>query len=154
MDLKELVAGYAPDPAVSALLDNTRVVILCGVTGAGKDTVQNELFKKYHYERIITSTTREPREENGVMEQDGKEYYFYSLERAVQMVRDRQYFEVAVVHGTIYGVTAQEISRIHTSHSIAMTDVDYQGVDYFKQHAPSTLAIFIIPPSYDVTELL
>ena len=145
----ELISNYKPSDEVAELVENTNIVLLCGITGAGKDTVKNKLLERESYEKIVTSTTRAPRENDGVMEQDGREYHFFTTEQAIDNVRNQRYFEVAVVHGRINGVTADEIRRHHDADSIAIGDVDYQGIDYFKKYAPSTLAIFLIPPSFE-----
>lgn len=152
MDLttRALIQNYQPKQDVIDLVENTRIVIFCGVTGAGKNTVLDQFLKRDGFERIITSTTRAPRENDGIMEQHGRDYYFFTYEQALENIKNQEYFEVAVVHEKINGVTADEIRRHHDKHSIAIAQVDYQGVDYYKKYSPSTTAIFLIPPSYDV----
>lgn len=145
-----LIQNYQPKQDVIDLVENTKIVILCGVTGAGKNTVLDQLLEKDGFEKIITSTTRAPRENDGIMEQHGRDYYFFTHEQALENISNQEYFEVAVVHEKINGVTADEIRRHHDKHSIAVAQVDYQGVDYYKKYSPSTIAIFLIPPSYDV----
>ena len=145
-----LIQNYQPKQDVIDLVENTKIVIFCGVTGAGKNTVLDQFLRSDGFEMIITSTTRAPRENNGVMEQNGRDYYFFSHEQALENIRNQEYFEVAIVHEIIYGVTAEEIRRHHDKHSIAVAQVDYKGVDYFKKYSPSTIGIFLIPPSYDV----
>lgn len=147
---RNLIQGYKPSQEVIDLVESTKIVLLCGITGAGKNTVLDRLLERDNYEKIITSTTREPRENDGVMEQHGIDYYFFSTEQALENIKNKVYFEVAPVHEKINGVTADEIRRHHVKQSVAVTHVDYQGVDYFKKYSPSTIAIFLIPPSYEV----
>lgn len=150
MDIKKIIADYSPSPETIALLEKTKVVILCGITGAGKNAIQDELLRGDGYTRIVTSTTRAPRENDGVMEQDGREYYFFTQEQALQRIEQKKYFEVAYVHEKINGVTLEEVNRVHSSGKTAITNIDYQGVEYFHKHVPSVLAIFVVPPSYAV----
>ena len=147
---ESLIRNYAPSADAVELLERAHVVLFCGITGAGKDRVQDELSKTDRFARIITSTTRQPRENDGVMEQNGREYYFFSREQALEKIKAKEYFEVALVHGQINGATVSEIERIHGAGKTAIGDVDYQGVQYYKKHSPSTLAIFLIPPSFEV----
>ena len=147
---REHIKNYQPSQDVIDLVESTKIVLLCGVTGAGKNTVLDKLLEKDNFEKIITSTTRAPRENDGVMEQEGVDYYFFSTEQALENIENHVYFEVAPVHEKINGVTADEIRRHHVRQSVAITHVDYQGVDYFKKYSPSTIAIFLIPPSYEV----
>lgn len=146
----QMIASYTPSPEAVSLLERAHVVLFCGITGAGKDRVQDELVKNERFVRIVTSTTRKPRENDGVMEQNGNEYYFFTYDQAVEMIKNKEYFEVAPVHGEINGATVKEIERIHNAGFTALGDVNYQGIEYYKKHSPSTTAIFLIPPSYEV----
>ena len=148
--IENLIQNYTPSAEAVTLLEAAHVVLFCGITGAGKDRVQDELSKTDRFARIITSTTRQPRENDGIMEQDGREYYFFTREQARDNIERKAYFEVALVHGEINGATVQEIKRIHDAEQTAIGDVDYQGVEYYKKHSPSTVALFLIPPSFDV----
>ena len=150
MERLELIQNYQPTQATIDLVEAASLVIICGITGAGKDAVQDGLHKLRSFQPLVTSTTRPPRDEDGVMERDGVEYYFLSDAEALQGLKDRNYFEVANVHGMTYGVLAREIRRIYDTGETAIFDIDYQGVDYFQRYAPSTKAIFLIPPSFDV----
>lgn len=148
--VETLISEYQPEAEAVDLLRKTKIVIFCGITGAGKDAVQDIIARSDTFSRLITSTTRARRLNGGVMEQDGKEYYFLSREHAIDMVRNKDYFEVAYVHGEINGATVREIRRIHDSGKTAICDVNYQGVEYYKKHAPGAIAIFLIPPSFEV----
>lgn len=150
MDRLELIQNYKPTQEIIDLVDATPLVIFCGITGAGKDAVQDGLHKLRQLQPLVTSTTRPPRDEDGVMEQDGVEYYFLSEEQALENLKNHAYFEVANVHGKTNGVLAREIERINATGETAIFDIDYQGVDYFQRYAPSTKAIFLIPPSFDI----
>ena len=77
---EELTKDYVPSPEAILLLARARIVLFCGITGAGKDRIQDELAKLDRFERIVTSTTRAPRENDGVMEQHGRESYFFTRE--------------------------------------------------------------------------
>ncbi len=150
MERLELIQNYQPTREIIDLVDATPLVIFCGITGAGKDAVQDGLHKLRSFQSLVTSTTRPPRDEHGVMERDGVEYYFLSDDQALENLKNRAYFEVANVHGKTNGVLAKEIHRIYDTGETAIFDIDYQGVDYFQRYAPSTKAIFLIPPSFDV----
>ena len=55
------------------------LIILSGPSGAGKDTVAANIINNRlaPIEKVITSTTRAPRENNGKPELDGVHYDFY-----------------------------------------------------------------------------
>lgn len=48
------------------------IIVLLGASGSGKSTIENELATHHGFEKIISYTTRQPR--NG--EVNGKDYYF------------------------------------------------------------------------------
>lgn len=151
-EVDALIAHYEPTKEVTHLLNAMSVALLVGITGAGKDTLQQELLKTGQFEKIITSTTRQPRLNNGAMEQDGNDYYFFTTEQAIEKIKNRQYFEVAKVHGRINGCTNEEIKRLHRTGNTAIADIDYQGAAYYKRYAPNTTLIFVVPPSYEEWE--
>lgn len=48
------------------------VIVLLGASGSGKSTIEHELAAHYGFNKIVSYTTRQPR--NG--EESGKDYYF------------------------------------------------------------------------------
>ncbi len=48
------------------------IIVLLGASGSGKSTIENELATHHGFEKIISYTTRHPRNE----EVNGKDYYF------------------------------------------------------------------------------
>ncbi len=149
-EITDLISTYTPSNDVVELIQKTRIILLCGITGAGKNTVAHEILKDPGYTPIVTSTTRAPRANDGIMEEHGREYYFFTHDEAIQKIKNHEYFEVAQVHGRINGSTNEEIQRIHDSGKIAISDIDYQGIEYYKKYSPKALAIFLVPPSYEI----
>lgn len=149
-ELTTLITNYTPSDETVELVRDTQMLLLCGITGAGKNTVAQEILKDPDYTPIVTSTTRKPRTNDGVMEIDGKDYYFFEHADAVEKIRKGEYFEVALVHGLIYGSTKDEIRRIHDAGKIAISDIDYHGIEYYKKYSPDIMVIFLVPPSYDI----
>lgn len=147
----QLVAQYETPLSVIERLRNVKAVILTGITAAGKDTIMNDMLDDGRFVKVITSTTRDPRANNGVMEQDGVDYYFLTINQAAQKIKDGEYIEVANVHGRIYGSLVAEYERINTDGKIAMSNVDYQGaVNFLNFSMPDLLVLFIVPPSFEV----
>jgi len=147
----QLVAQYQTPESVIERLRSVKAVILTGITAAGKDTIMNDMLDDGRFVKVITSTTRDPRANNGIMEQDGVDYYFLTIEQAAQKIKDGEYIEVANVHGRIYGSLVAEYERINTDGKIAMSNVDYQGAVNFLNFAmPDLLVLFVVPPSFEV----
>lgn len=65
------------------------IIVLLGASGSGKSTIENELATHHGFEKIISYTTRQPR--NG--ETNGREYYFTNNETFTEMLKDGLFAE-------------------------------------------------------------
>jgi len=150
MNLEHLISSYQPTPTTIELVRDSKITLLVGISGAGKDTIKKHLLQKDDYRDIISHTTRPPRVNNGDLEQDGEDYHFVSLEAAYAMLESQAFIEAKLVHNTVYGTSVQEVRLAHDENKIAVTDIDVQGVEEYKQVSLDVVAIFILPPSYSV----
>lgn len=144
-----MIDQYVPRESGIELLRETPLVLLVGITGAGKNTVLNEMVKTGEFRDLITTITRELRYNDGVLEREGVDYYFINEERAQDLLETGQYLEVSLVHDRVYGVTEDEIRRARMAGKIAIADIDVQGVEKYKRLSPNVTAIFLVPPSYE-----
>ena len=147
MDLEKLITTYRPPKAAIELIKNTKIALLVGISGAGKDTIKRALLESSDFNEIISHTTRAPRQNEGVLEQDGVNYHFIDEMTAHDMLENGEFVEAKFVHGTVYGTSIQEVEQAGRS-AIALTDVDVQGVTEYKAVSDRVVAVFIIPPSY------
>lgn len=151
MSLETNVKEYTLTDEAIELVKHAKIVLLAGIAGAGKDTLKKELLKNTAFRDIVSHTTRKPRHNNGVLEEDAIDYHFISLDQASEMVNRQEFIEVKYVHGdTIYGTSLAEIQAGFDEGKIAITDVDIQGVAEYKKISQEVVAIFILPPSYAV----
>ena len=69
------------------------LTVISGFSGAGKGTLVHRLLEKYpkNYALSISATTREPRPG----EEDGREYFFRSVECFKQMIENDELLEYA-----------------------------------------------------------
>lgn len=148
MNLEQLITQYEPSVETIALIQATTVVLLVGISGAGKDTIKRQLLDKSDYRDIVSHTTRAPRVNNGIAEVADIDYHFINEDTAVEMLNEQAFIEAKLVHGTVYGTSASEVQQAHDEGRIAITDVDVQGVEEYKAISPVVVAIFILPPSY------
>ena len=65
------------------------IIVLLGASGSGKSTIENELATHHGFEKIISYTTRQPR--NG--EVSGEDYYFTNNETFIEMLKDGLFAE-------------------------------------------------------------
>lgn len=150
MSLEEDIQRYHMSEESERLLGRTPLLLIAGVVGGGKNTVINEIVKdtgRYHL--LVSHTTREPRSNHGVMEQEGVDYHFINLEEARRMLVRKAFIEAKYVHGNVYGTSVAEVQAAHDKGKTAVTDVDVQGVVEFLDVKPDAHAIFLLPPSVD-----
>lgn len=148
--LQQKVDDYQLRPETMELVRQTSVVLLVGVTGAGKDTIKQALLKDSAYHHIVSHTTRQPRENKGIMERDGIEYHFIDAPTAITMLDNNGFVEAKIYSGNLYGTSVGEIQLAHDEGKIAITDVEVQGVEEFHAVSDRMRPIFILPPSFDV----
>lgn len=149
-ELAELIATYEPSEHATELVRETKVTLLVGISGAGKDTIKKELLKRPDFRDIVSHTTRAPRVNNGVTEIPEADYHFIDENVAKMMLESREFIEAKFVHGTVYGTSTNELQRSYDEQKIAITDIDVQGVSEYKVLSQNVIAIFVIPPSYSV----
>ncbi len=123
-------------------------MLLVGPTGAGKDSLKDKLLETGKYHHIVSHTTRKPRINHGILEQDGREYHFIDKTEAEKMLDSHGFIEAKMYSGNLYGTSVAEIQAAHDEGKIAMTDLEVQGVAEYKQLDPSVMAVFLLPPDF------
>lgn len=148
-DIAVLLKTYKPSAETVELVRRIPIVLLVGVSGAGKGTIKQKLIETGKYYEFISHTTRPPRENHGVMEQDGVEYHFISLEESKHMLEDGAYIEAKMYGDKVYGTSVAELQKAGAEGKIAINDIEVQGVAEYKAIADTTRAMFIVPPTYE-----
>lgn len=148
-ELKELLDSYSVPDAAIELLRKAKVVFLVGVSGAGKNTILNELLKTGKYKLVISHTTRKPRENHGILEQDGKDYHFIDELEAKRMLETGEFIEAKIYSGNIYGTSLREVADAYAEGKIALSDIEVQGVSEYMQVSSNVTPVFILPPDFE-----
>jgi guanylate kinase len=146
--LVQKLASYKPSPATAELIKSTPILLLVGPTGAGKDALKDKLLESGRYHHIVSHTTRAPRINHGVAEQDGREYHFTDKATAEKMLDEQAWIEAKLYSNNLYGTSVAEIKKAHDDNKIAMTDIEVQGVAEYKSLDPNVTAIFLLPPNF------
>ncbi len=149
MNIEQLIADYQPPASAIETIQHAKIALLVGISGAGKDTIKKALLERPGFADIISHTTRQPRLNMGVLEVDGTDYHFVTEEIARGMLERGEFVEAKYVHGTIYGTSIEEVRRASEG-GVAITDLDVQGVAEYKNVSSEVIAIFIVPPTYDI----
>ena len=122
------------------------LIVLSGLSGAGKDAVLNRLRESsYPLEFIVTVTTR-PRRPN---EKDGIHYRFVSENAFQEMIERRELLEWANVYGNCYGVPRGPVKQALEGGKDVIVKVDVQGAATIKKILPQAVFVFLAPPSME-----
>lgn len=148
-ELDQLIARYQISEDSIETIQTTPIVLLVGITAAGKDTIQNKLLESDRYHQIITHTTRLPRTNNGVLEQDGDDYHFVTTDKMHDMLINEEFIEVNRFGDNYYGTSVGEFKMAKQQGKIALGDIDVNGIASFKAISErNIIPVFIVPPDY------
>ena len=147
--LIDKLSVYHPRSSAAELIKSTPILLLVGPTGAGKDALKDKLLKTGHYHHIISHTTRPPRVNHGIVEQDGREYHFIDQDTAARMLDEQAFIEAKVFSDNLYATSLDEIQAAHDQGKIALTDLEVQGVAEYKAFDRSVMAVFLLPPDFE-----
>jgi len=143
--LEHIAHHYTADQQAIETVQSVPVVLLAGISGAGKDTIKKELLATGDYHKIVTTTTRQPRPG----EKDGMHYHFVSLDKVQEMLENHELIEANYYSNNVYGASVAEFQKAHDEDKIAIADIDVNGVEAFMRIAPENVhPIFLVPPSY------
>ena len=102
------------------------LVILSGVSGAGKDTIKKELIKREDNIITIPSFTDRPMRANDVA---GGTYYFVSTEKFEEMIKNDELYEYNVHHNHYYGTSKKVFNEKLKEGKIIVKDIDVNGTE-------------------------
>jgi len=124
-----------------------RVFIISGPTKAGKTTIIKRLRRRFpDLDTGLTYTTR--RKRPGVVEDKVMKYV--SREVFSRLRRQRKFLEWAVVHGELYGTSAEYVHRALAKGQHLLLHLDVQGAMKVKRHFPQAVMIFVKPENRTV----
>ncbi|MCM1467716.1 MAG: guanylate kinase [Alistipes sp.] len=120
------------------------LVVVSGFSGAGKGTAMKRLLEKYDtYALSISATTRAPREG----EQEGREYFFKSVEEFQDMIAGDELVEYAQYVTNYYGTPKAYVEEQLARGKNVILEIEIQGALKIKEKFPDAVLMFIVPPS-------
>lgn len=148
-EFRELLANYHIADEGREILGKSRLVLLFGPTASGRDTIMRALAKSGTYAVIVSDTTRHPRINNGILEQDGVEYWFRSESDMLADLRAGRMLEAEILFDQhVSGISLRELERAAAQQKIAVTDVEF-NIEQIVKTKPDAQAFLIIPPDYE-----
>jgi guanylate kinase len=149
-EFRAVLANYQLSDSAKQILAETPLVLLVGPSGGGRNTIIDELRKLGTYHYIVSDTTRQIREKDGVpIEQNGREYWFRKEAELLEDLRRGEFLEAAIIHEQqVSGVSIREVAKARSDHAIAITDIEPAGAETIHAIKTDALVIFIVPPDF------
>ncbi len=123
------------------------LIVVSSPSGGGKGTLIRRVLKTVpQLGYSVSYTTREPREG----EINGRDYFFVSLDEFKAMVAAGAFLEWAPVHSHFYGTSCSQVEKELDEGRDIILEIDVQGASNVRRVAPSSVTIFILPPSFEV----
>lgn len=120
------------------------LVIVSGLSGAGKGTVMKRFMEKYSdkFCLSVSATTRLPREG----EVHGQHYFFKKTEEFEQMIEENALLEYACYVGNYYGTPRDFVESKLSEGMNVLLEIEIQGALKVKERFSDAVLIFVTPP--------
>lgn len=102
------------------------LILLSGVSGAGKDTIKKELIKRIENVESLPSFTDRPQR---LGDTPGVTYNFVSKEEFEKMIENNELYEYNVHHEHYYGTSRKLMNKKIASGKIIVKDMDVNGTE-------------------------
>jgi guanylate kinase len=123
------------------------LIIISSPSGGGKGTLIREILGTVSdIGYSVSYTTRERREG----EVHGRDYFFVSPQEFQIKLDAGDFLEHANVHANMYGTSMAQVEAITADGTDVILEIDVQGAAEVRRKMPHAVAIFILPPSFEV----
>lgn len=122
------------------------LAVFCGPSGVGKGTILKLVQEKNEKLRFsVSATTRNPREG----EIDGQNYYFISVSKFKEMIKNGELVEWVEYCGNYYGTPRKYIEDSVKNGYDVILEIEVEGAANIKSQYPDSVSVFVLPPSFN-----
>ncbi len=118
--------------------------VVSAPSGAGKTSLVRALLDRDPKLRFSISYTTRARRSS---ETDGKDYFFVSEPKFLDMVSEGAFLEHARVFDHWYGTGREHVAGLLRAGYSVVLEIDWQGARQVRERAPASQSVFILPPS-------
>jgi len=125
-------------------MNKGKLYIISAPSGAGKTSLIKKLLPAVNKLMVsVSHTTRTQR----TVEFEGIDYFFTSVDRFKEMIKQQAFLEYAQVFDNFYGTAQSSVEHSLNSGKDVILEIDWQGAAQIRRLLPDTISIFILPPS-------
>lgn len=117
------------------------LIILSGVSGAGKDTIKKEVVKRLEYVDTFPTVTSRPIRKGDI---PGVTYIFVSKEKFEEMIKNGELYEHDLHHNNYYGVAKKPLQEKLEKGKVVIRDVDVNGTETLVRKLKDDMKIITI----------
>jgi len=122
------------------------LIVIAAPSGAGKTSLVKALSDSVSDVCISVSHTTRPMRPGEVV---GQDYFFVDAPVFEEMIEKDAFLEHATVFGNAYGTSRTWVHEQLLQGIDVILEIDWQGARQIKKLFPSTVMIFIFPPSIE-----
>lgn len=124
--------------------------VMSGPSGVGKGTLRELMMEdeSLNLAYSISMTTRKPR--NG--EIDGEHYFFTSVERFQEAIKNGEMLEHAIFCDNYYGTPKAYVDELREQGKNVLLEIEVEGATQVMNQVDDAITIFITPPSMEELE--
>lgn len=149
-EFKAALEKYKVSERALKVIEDLRLVLLLAPTSAGKNTIIRHQLSSGRYYYIVSDTTRQPRINDGVMEKNGREYWFRTEEEMLEDIQQGGFLEAEIIHQQqVSGLSIRELEKARRQNKTAITDIDIKGVHNIVRIKSNATVIMLIPPNFE-----
>jgi guanylate kinase len=149
-EFEKILKSYRVSNRAKKTLEGLNLVLMLAATSTGRNTLIKHLVETRNYHYIVSDTTRPPRTNDGVLEQNGKEYWFRTEEQVLEDLRKGEYLEAELIHQQqVSGMSIRELEKAKAQGKVAVTDIDIQGMHNVIMVKPDIVPILLLPPNFE-----
>ena len=123
------------------------LIVLSGPSGAGKDSVLEQLkLQGEDIQLSISLTTRGKR----AGEVHGEHYWFVSRQEFEEKLQNSEVLEYTQYNGNYYGTPKTEIDQWLAQGKTVILEIEVEGAANIRSIYPNCVSVFLVPPSLAV----
>lgn len=148
-DFKTSITNYELSDHAKNVLAQTKLVVMLGVAGGGRNTLINYLTTTGPYYFIVSDTTRPPKVRDGKLEAHGTHYFFRTEDDFLKDLDLGEFIEAEIIHNQqVSGTSIRELQWANEQGLIGIHDFDIGGAANIAQLKPDAYVVGLLPPSF------